>query len=249
MGALSMRLDGERGIRIHSRQLSAVARLSDAELLRRVVHLARDEREATVELVAHLAELDARRLYLGEGFGSLFGYCTGALRLAEHAAYNRIEAARASRRFPSLLDLLADGSLNLSTVRLIAPHLQPGNFDSVVALAKGKSKREVEVLVARLAPRPDVAASVRKLPASAPLVAGPGAVAQPTDSPPAGMPPEAAALHGPAPIAVLASVPPGSESQPGASLAVVRDPAGPPGAAASERSASRPLVTPLAPGR
>ena len=151
-----MRLDGERDIRAHSRLLSAAARLSDAELLDRVVHIAREEREATVELVAHLAELDARRLYLGEGFGSLFGYCIGALRLAEHAAYNRIEAARASRRFPSILDLLADGSLNLSTVRLIAPHLQPENFDAVVAQAKGKSKREVEVLVARLAPRPDV---------------------------------------------------------------------------------------------
>ena len=118
-------IDGERAIRTRGRLLSAAARLSDAELLGQVVHLAREEREATVELVAHLAELDARRLYLGEGFGSLFGYCTGALRLAEHAAYNRIEAARASRRFPAILDLLADGSLNLSTLRLIAPHLQP----------------------------------------------------------------------------------------------------------------------------
>ena len=79
--------------------LAVAARLSDADLLHRVVVLATREREATVELVAHLAELDARRLYLGEGFGSLFSYCTGALRLAEHAAYNRIEAARASRRF------------------------------------------------------------------------------------------------------------------------------------------------------
>jgi hypothetical protein len=65
----------------------------------------------TVELVAHLAELDARRLYLGEGYGSLFAYCTGALRLAEHAAYNRIETARLARRFPVVLNGLADGRL------------------------------------------------------------------------------------------------------------------------------------------
>ena len=96
---------------MQDRLLAVAARLSDADLLRRVVVLAGREREATVELVAHLAELDARRLYRGEGFGSLFSYCTGALRLAEHAAYNRIEAARASRRVPAILDLLADGDV------------------------------------------------------------------------------------------------------------------------------------------
>ena len=158
---------------MQDRLLAVAARLSDADLLRRVVVLATREREATVELVAHLAELDARRLYVGEGFGSLFSYCTGALRLAEHAAYNRIEAARASRRVPAILDLLADGSLNLSTVRLLAPHLRPDNFDSLVSMAKGRSKREVEALVARLAPRPDVAASVRRLPAPVQSAAAP----------------------------------------------------------------------------
>jgi hypothetical protein len=153
---------------LHARLHSAATSLSDADLLSRVVSLARAEREATVELVAHLAELDARKLYLGQGYGSLFSYCTGALRLAEHAAYNRIEVARACREFPTILDLLVDGSLNLATARLLAPHLQPDNFDALVAMASGRSKREVEVLVARLAPRPDVASSVRRLPARVP---------------------------------------------------------------------------------
>ena len=49
-------------------------------------------------------ELDARRLYLGEGYSSLFTYCTQALHLAEGAAYNRIETARAARRFPMVLE-------------------------------------------------------------------------------------------------------------------------------------------------
>ena len=149
------------------RLLSMAAGLSDAELLRRVVLLAGREREATVELVGHLAELDSRKLHVAEGYGSLFAYCTRALRLAEHAAYNRIEAARLSRRFPAILDLLADGSLNLSTARLLAPHLRPDNFETLVAQARARSKRDVEALVARLAPRPDVAASVRRLPARA----------------------------------------------------------------------------------
>jgi hypothetical protein len=59
-----------------------------------------------------LGELDARRLYLGEGCSSLFAYCTQVLHLSEHAAYGRIEAARAARQWPIVLDLLADGSLH-----------------------------------------------------------------------------------------------------------------------------------------
>jgi hypothetical protein len=216
------------------RVLSRAAGLSDAELLRRVVVLAGCEREATVELVGHLAELDARKLHLAEGYGSLFAYCTGALRLAEHAAYNRIEAARLARRFPAILDLLADGSMNLSTARLLSPHLRPDNFETLVARARGRSKREVEALVARLLPRPDVAASVRRLPARAPAVPvpappGPLATVTPTGlamEPEAGAnlpPPEAPDSRGRIPSGIAAAAP--------------------------ERPTHRPALTPLAPER
>jgi len=143
--------------------VALAAALSDHDLIEHLPLLARRERGATVELVAHLAELDARKLYLGLGYGSLFGYCTGALRLAEHAAYNRIEAARLSRRVPRVLVRLADGTLNLSSLRLLAPHLTAANCDGVLDEASGRSKRDVEALVARLAPAPDVRATVRKV--------------------------------------------------------------------------------------
>ena len=71
---------------------------------------------------------------------------------------------------PRHLDLLAEASLNLSTARPLAPHLRPDNFETLVAQARGRGKREVEVLVARLSPRPDVASSVRQLPARAQTV-------------------------------------------------------------------------------
>ena len=67
--------------------------LSDEQLIARVKALAAAEREATARLIAHLAEIDERRLYLGEGYSSMFTYCTRALLLSEHAAYGRIEAA------------------------------------------------------------------------------------------------------------------------------------------------------------
>jgi hypothetical protein len=152
---------------MHTTLLATAAKLSDRELLRRVSALAGLEREATVELIAHLAEFDGRRLHRAEGYGSLFSYCTGALRLSEQAAYKRIAAARASRRFPMLLDRLADGSLNLSTLCLLAPHLTAENYEAVLAKAMGRNKREVEELVARIAPIADVPPSVRKLPGPA----------------------------------------------------------------------------------
>jgi len=144
------------------------SRLSDHDLLARVGVLAGKEREASAELVAHLAALDARpSLFAAEGHGSLFTYCTQVLRLSEDATCNRIQAARAARRFPLMLDLLSSGAMSLTSVRILAPCLTPENHEAVLARASGRSRREIEALVAELAPRPDVASSIRKLPAAA----------------------------------------------------------------------------------
>src|SRR5262245_48792200 len=144
--------------------LTSLRRLSDDELVAKLKHLAGRERVATAELVAHIAELETRDIHLREGYGSLFAYCRDALSLSEHEAYNRIEVARAARRFPVILEMLAEGTVSLTSVRLLAPHLTPENHRSVLASARGKRKIEVEEILARLAPRPDVAAKVRKLP-------------------------------------------------------------------------------------
>jgi hypothetical protein len=149
--------------------LASVRALSDAALLSRVSDLARRERDSTVELVAHLAELEARKLHRAEGYGSLFRYCTDVLRLSEHAAYGRIEAARVAQAFPVVLERLAEGSLNLTTLCLVGPHLRPEDHLELLAQVAGRSKRDVLALVARLAPRPDLPPSVRKLPHCSPL--------------------------------------------------------------------------------
>src|SRR5882672_12866588 len=59
------------------------------------------------ELLASLGEVDARRLYLDEGFPSMFAYCQGALHFAESVAYKRIQAARAARKHRSSSKLCA----------------------------------------------------------------------------------------------------------------------------------------------
>ncbi len=142
------------------------AHLSNHDLLDLVKRLVVDERQATARLIASLMEVDARRLYLGEGSSSLFTYCTQVLHLSEYAAYGRIEAARAARRFPRILDLLAEGAITLTAVGLLAPHLTGANHVELLNAARHKSKREVEHLVAQIHPRPDVPSSIRKLPDS-----------------------------------------------------------------------------------
>lgn len=150
--------------------IDLLSHLSDAQLIAHVHTLANDERHATVVLIAALVEFDARRLFLAEGCSSLFTYCTQVLHLSEHAAYGRIEAARAARQFPVLLDLLADGALTLTAICLLAPHLTDENHRDVLAAARHKTKREVELLVATVRPKPAVPATVRKLPEVQPPV-------------------------------------------------------------------------------
>jgi hypothetical protein len=140
------------------------SQLTDAELVDAVVVLAGDERRVTVALVAHLAELEARGLYLAAGFPSMFTYCVQVLRLSEGGAYNRIEAARTARAFPVVLDLLERGQLNLASLRLLAPHLTSENHERLLARAGGKSKREVAAMLAAAFPKPDVAPSIRRIP-------------------------------------------------------------------------------------
>jgi hypothetical protein len=73
-----------------------------------------------VALIRSLVEFDARGLYLREGCSSLFTYCTQVLHLSEGSAYNRIETARAARRYPKVLEALELGDLTLTAVRLLA---------------------------------------------------------------------------------------------------------------------------------
>lgn len=91
-------------------------------------------------------------------------FCTRKLRLSEQAAYSRITAARAARRFPDILARLTHGALSLSSVGLLAPHLTDDTAAAMLEAAAGKSTREVERLIASWHPQPDVPSVLRALP-------------------------------------------------------------------------------------
>jgi hypothetical protein len=60
----------------------ALTSLSDDTLLRRLAELLGQSRRVEAEVVAHIGEVDARRLYAREAAPSMFAYCTEVLHLS-----------------------------------------------------------------------------------------------------------------------------------------------------------------------
>ena len=144
--------------------LSSLARLSDDELAAQVKTLAVRERDASARMIAHLAEMDGRDIHLRAGYPRLSDYCMKVLHLSDWEAYNRIDVARIARQFPAIFDMLEEGSIHLTGVKLLGPHLTPENHRRILESARWKSKFAIGEIVARLAPQPDVPTMVAPIP-------------------------------------------------------------------------------------
>jgi hypothetical protein len=142
-------------------------RLPNDQLLSRLFELVYRGRKLEADLIEHLAEVDARRLYLGEGCPSMFAYCVEVLRFAEAVAYKRIAAMRAARRCPELLAALREGEIHLTAVSLLAPQLTEENAPEILAAARHRTAGEIRRMLADRQPKPDVASSVRRISTSA----------------------------------------------------------------------------------
>src|SRR5437899_8369758 len=170
---------------------TVVESLSSSDLRSATWDLVRRSHGLDAALLVHLGEIEQRKLYLDWSFSSMFAYCVEELGFSEDVACNRINVARAARRMPIILEVLRSGKVHLAGLRLLAPHLTIENQEKVLAEATGKSTRQIEALVARLAPQPSIPTIIRKLPSrnsaleSATLSFGIADVAAPPDSPPA----------------------------------------------------------------
>ncbi len=84
-------------------------------------------------LLARLAEVDARKLFLPAAHPSMHSYCVHVLGLSEDSANKRIRVARKARECPALLEAIADGRLHLSGAALLASRLTPHNADELLS--------------------------------------------------------------------------------------------------------------------
>ena len=67
----------------------ALGHLPDHVLLRDLAAIVTHDRATLAELLAHIAEVDTRKLYLPAAYDSMLAWCTGELRFSEHAALRR----------------------------------------------------------------------------------------------------------------------------------------------------------------
>ena len=161
---------------------------SDRELLEGLKVRVGNGRQLMAEVLAHLGEVEERRLHLEAGYSSMFAYCVSRLGMSEDEACRRIDVARLARRHPALFPRLATGQLSLSVAALLKPYLSTervsteravtervsaegavteraiGDVDLLIAAVSGKSVQQAREALAALFPRPDVEPSIRKLP-------------------------------------------------------------------------------------
>ncbi|HET6335033.1 MAG TPA: hypothetical protein VFG30_17530 [Polyangiales bacterium] len=145
----------------------------------------KEDRDVTARLLVHLGEVDVRGLFRDLGFSSMFDYAVQALHMSESEAWLRIRAARLGREFPTALDMVARGELHMTALKLLAPVLTRSNIQ-LLEQARFKSKLELQTLIAKHFPQPDVPSAIRKLPTPKPAPGSAGV---------------------PAPASVLAAVP------------------------------------------
>jgi len=103
---------------------------------------------STARLIALIAEVEERKLYVPAAYDSMYAYCVGELHMSEDAACRRISVARTARHLPAIFEAIADGRLHLSAVEQMGPHLTQQNADELVAAAAWKTKAPVVQLLA-----------------------------------------------------------------------------------------------------
>ena len=129
--------------------------LSEPDLLEHLHTLVRTDRQNTAQMLAYLSEMDERKLWAKLGYPSMFAMCTERFHMSESIACKRIWAARATQDFPALLTMVRRGEVHLSGIVRLRKHLTEHNAAQVLEQAKHKSVRQIEDLVAALAPKPD----------------------------------------------------------------------------------------------
>jgi len=138
--------------------------MSDDELEQALKFLAQREKHGLAKLLAHLAEYDRRQACVKRGHSSLYLYCIQVLGYDEGGAFRRIRAARIARRWPEVLALIERGALHLAALVVLHPLLNDLNRKELFSLAEGKTRRELDALVAERMPQPPHADFARRLP-------------------------------------------------------------------------------------
>lgn len=174
------------------------SKATDDDLRKELTFLVERERRNLAAVLAALGEYSYRRLYRDEGYYSMFEYCLRALKFDESSAYRHITAARVARQYREALPMVAAGELTLTSILILSPILTEENRKQMFKDAKGKSRRELETMVAGMSPLPPRMDYMQRVPPPAPtptwVPVGPASaltgVSEPSQAPSAPQPRE-----------------------------------------------------------
>src|ERR1700761_7734905 len=116
------------------------------------------------ELLATLSAIYTQGVFKSEGFASMHDYCEKCLGMSSDQAYRRLQAAHLMRRFPEhVRGMLESGETKLTQLSMIASVVTDENAARLLEEVRGKSKRDVERIVRREDPRPDLSEAVTRV--------------------------------------------------------------------------------------
>ena len=132
--------------------------LSDQALLSATEKLAHEEREILIAVLAHLREIERRRLYCDLGFSSLHAYAVKQLRYSDDQAARRINAMRLIKDMPDVAEKVQSGKLSLSNASSAQTFskrtaMAPEEKRELVKKLENKSTREAEREMAAINPQ------------------------------------------------------------------------------------------------
>src|ERR1043166_2756499 len=90
----------------------SLSHVTNEALLRDLATSVKQDRVTTAMMLAQIAEVDERKLYVPAAYESMYLYCLHELHMSEGTTYKRIQAARAARKYPALLLAAAEGRLH-----------------------------------------------------------------------------------------------------------------------------------------
>lgn len=139
--------------------------LSDDELVNSARSTLTEEHNIIARSIAYLMEVEDRGLHLKLACSSMSDFCIRKLGMSEGKARRRITGAYIAKCFPCVLEAIADGRVCLSHVNRLRDHFTKENVEALLTdLATCRTRRQLNELVARLSPRPDVEETISELP-------------------------------------------------------------------------------------
>src|ERR1700759_101448 len=133
-----------------------VAGMSNEQLISELKGLVGQGRVLLARLLGYLAEVEERRLDLESACSSLFDFCLRRLAMSEDEACRRVAAARLARRFPVALEMIETGEIHLTGLLMLRDRLTDEHGEELLRAAAGKTKSQLQHLLAERFPRPDV---------------------------------------------------------------------------------------------